>query len=624
MVTCKDFQNKIHAVITAASDTTSLTLTWALALLITNPSVLKKAQDELDTKVGKDRNVEEHDVNDLVYLQAVVKETLRMYAAAPLDVPHEAIADCKIGGYEVRAGTRLVVNLWKLHRDPRVWSNPSEFKPERFLSQLDGGSGGEAANLDFRGQDFEYLPFSSGRRICPGIDFAIQTVHMALARLLHEFDFNNDSEGLVIDMTEGSVIRSSRKTKPSSVSPPEVAVRFGMYPTLVVSSWEMSKECFTTNDRFLAGLPSGAANKYLTFASFCCSTYGPYWREIRKIATLHLLSHRRLELLKHVPYSEIGKCNHECDSKDGPSKEEEEGQKLHKTIIEFFALAGAAVASDAFPFLGWLDVDGQKKRMKRVAKDMDFIVSKWLEEHRHQRQQTVLSSSAAGGSNHDDAKDFMDVLMTVLDEGSDDLFFGFNRDTVIKATCLQIIAAGADTTSVTLTWDLALLITNPTVLRKAQDELDTKVGKDRNVEEHDINDLVYLQAIAKETLRTRLFVNLWKLHRDPRVWSSPLEFKPERFLPQLNGGSGGEAAKWDFRGQDFEYLPFGSGRRMCPGIDFALQMLHMALARLLHAFDFDNDAAGLVIDMTEGSSLTILKLTPLEVYLRPRLPVKLY
>ncbi|RZC90835.1 hypothetical protein C5167_028667 [Papaver somniferum] len=493
----------------------------------------------------------------------------------------------------------------------------------------------------------------------------------------------------------------------SDIYGPIFIVRFGMYPTLVVSSWEMSKECFTTNDRFLAGRPSSAANKYLTFASFCFSTYGPYWREIRKIATLHLLSHRRLELLKHLPYSEIGNCmkhlhrrwiesqnqikennaaaglvkvdmsqifgqltlnvalklvagksiffisdsNHECDSMDGLNKEEEEGQKLHKTIIEFFALAGAAVASDAFPFLGWLDVDGQNKRMKRVAKDMDFIVSKWLEEHRHQRRQTLLSSSAAGGSNHDDAKDFMDVLMTVLDEGNDDLFFGFSRDTVIKATCLQVIAAGADTTSVTLTWVLALLITNPTVLRKAQDELDTKVGKDGNIEEHDINDLVYLQAIVKETLRmypagpldvpheaiedcsvggyevragTRLFVNLWKLHRDPRVWSNPSEFKPERFLPQLNGGSGGEAVNLDFRGQNFEYLPFGSGRRMCPGIDFALQTIHMALARLLHAFDFDNDAAGLVIDMTEGSSLTIPKLTPLEVYLRPRLPVKLY
>ncbi|KAI3997260.1 hypothetical protein MKX01_009104 [Papaver californicum] len=538
-----------------------------------------------------------------------------------------------------------------------------------------------------------------------------------------------------------SILRSSRNTKLSSVSPPEVAgawpilghlpqllgskplfkiltdmsdiygpifmVRFGMHPTLVVSSWEMSKECFTTNDRFLAGRPSGAADKYLTFALFGFSTYGPYWREIRKISTLHLLSHRRLELLKHVPFLEIANCmkhlhqrwidsrnqikqndaaagsvkvdmsqvfgeltlnvvlklvagksiffknknNHEYGSKDGHNKEEEEGQKLHKTIIEFYSLTGASVASDVLPFLGLLDVDGKMKHMKRVAKDMDFIVAKWLEEHRHRRRQTTLSCSEAGGSIHDDEKDFMDVLMSVLDGENDDLFFGYSHDTVIKTTCLQLIAAAADTTSVTLTWALSLLITNPTVLKKAQDELDTKVGNERTVEELDIKDLVYLQAIVKETLRlypagplnvpheaivdcnvggyevragTRLLVNLWKMHRDPRVWSNPSEFKPERFLPELDGGSGGEAAKLDFRGQDFEYLPFGSGRRMCPGIDFALQTLHMTLARLLHAFDFDNDSAGLVIDMMEGSGLTMPKLTPLEIYLRPRLPVKLY
>ncbi|KAI3844126.1 hypothetical protein MKW92_053619, partial [Papaver armeniacum] len=98
--------------IIAATDTTSLTLTWALALLIANPTVLRKAQDELEAKVGKDRNVEEHDISDLVYLQA---ETLQMYVAAPLDVPHEAIVDCNIGGYKVRVGTRLLVNLWKLY-----------------------------------------------------------------------------------------------------------------------------------------------------------------------------------------------------------------------------------------------------------------------------------------------------------------------------------------------------------------------------------------------------------------------------------------------------------------------------------------------------------------------------
>lgn len=146
----------LQQLIIAASDTTSLTLTWALSLLLNNPSVLTRAMNELDTKVSKERKVEERDIPDLVYLQAIIKETLRLYPVAPLSVPHEATEDCNVGGYEVRAGTSLLFNLWKLHRDPRVWSNALEFRPERFLQQLDGGA---AANFDFRGQHFEYTPF---------------------------------------------------------------------------------------------------------------------------------------------------------------------------------------------------------------------------------------------------------------------------------------------------------------------------------------------------------------------------------------------------------------------------------------------------------------------------------
>ncbi|KAI3907496.1 hypothetical protein MKW92_049335, partial [Papaver armeniacum] len=195
--------------ILGASDTTSIALTWVLSLLLTHPDVLKKAQNELDTLVGKERNVEGPDINDLVYLQAIVKETLRLYPSAPLSVLHEAIEDCIIGGYKVRTGTRLLVNLWKLHRDPRVWSNPLEFKPERFLPQLDGGAG-ENTNMDFSGQDFEYLPFGSGRRMCPGINFACQTLHMVLARLLHAFDFS--TAGLAINMTEGTGLSMPKLT----------------------------------------------------------------------------------------------------------------------------------------------------------------------------------------------------------------------------------------------------------------------------------------------------------------------------------------------------------------------------------------------------------------------------
>ncbi|MGD7340691.1 cytochrome P450, partial [Ralstonia pseudosolanacearum] len=118
----------------SGSDTSMLTLTWMLALMLGNDGTLKKVRDELDEHVGTDRIVDETDVKNLVYLQAVIKEALRLYPAGPLGAPRVAIEDCTLAGYHIPAGTRLAVNLSKIQRDPLVWSNPSEFHPERFLT----------------------------------------------------------------------------------------------------------------------------------------------------------------------------------------------------------------------------------------------------------------------------------------------------------------------------------------------------------------------------------------------------------------------------------------------------------------------------------------------------------
>ncbi|KAL5714256.1 hypothetical protein ACHQM5_016242 [Ranunculus cassubicifolius] len=119
------------------------TVTWAISLLLNNPHMLEKVQFELDENVGKERHVDESDVCNLIYLQAIVKETLRLYPALPVAVPHEATQDCIIAGYNVPAGTRVMVNLWNMHRDPRWWSKPLEFHPERFLD--------DHAHVDVRG-----------------------------------------------------------------------------------------------------------------------------------------------------------------------------------------------------------------------------------------------------------------------------------------------------------------------------------------------------------------------------------------------------------------------------------------------------------------------------------------
>ncbi|GLJ27850.1 hypothetical protein SUGI_0546600 [Cryptomeria japonica] len=180
--------------ITAGTDTSSVTIEWALAALLQHPDIMGKAQRELDTHVGRDRLVEESDLLELTYLQAIVKEILRLYPGAPLVPPHEAAEACSIGGFHVAAGTRLLVNAWVIHRDPALWSCPTEFDPERFLNS------GKA--IDVKGHDFELIPFGSGRRMCPGMSLALVVVHYTLARLLQSFEWCVP-EGVVIDMGEG-------------------------------------------------------------------------------------------------------------------------------------------------------------------------------------------------------------------------------------------------------------------------------------------------------------------------------------------------------------------------------------------------------------------------------------
>lgn len=448
---------------------------------------------------------------------------------------------------------------------------------------------------------------------------------------------------------------------------PIFSIRIGVHPAVVVSSWELAKECFTTHDVIVSFRPKLTASRIMQYdhASFAFAPYGDFWREMHKIVVSDLLSSRRSELLRDIRDSEVQNSLKEVyrawmekrgGSGDllvemkqwfghtnlnvimrmvagkpyciGSVEDEEQVRRVHRVVREFFHLMGVVVVGDAIPFLGWLDLGGQVKKMKKTAMEMDSIISEWLREHRQKRDSGETKTE----------QDFIDVLMSALD-GVD--LAGYDAHTVIKATCSTIIAAATDTTKVTMTWALSLLLNNRQALKKVQDELDEHVGKERLVNESDIDKLVYLQAAIKETLRlyaagplsgpreftqnctlggyhiqtgTRLIFNIWKLHRDSRVWSNPLEFQPERFITTHKDV--------DVKGQHFELLPFGGGRRSCPGIPFALQMTHLALAAFLQAFEVTtpNNAQ---VDMSATFGLTFIKTTPLEVLVKPRLPYQL-
>ena len=163
----------------AATDTTAATTVWAMTALLKNPRVMKKVQEEIRTLGGKKDFLDEDDIQKFPYFKAVIKETLRLYLPAPLLAQRETNEACIIDGYEIPAKTIVYVNAWAIHRDPKAWKDPDEFLPERFLDNT----------IDFRGQDFELIPFGAGRRICPGMPMAIASLDLILANLLNSFDW---------------------------------------------------------------------------------------------------------------------------------------------------------------------------------------------------------------------------------------------------------------------------------------------------------------------------------------------------------------------------------------------------------------------------------------------------
>ncbi|GAU50178.1 hypothetical protein TSUD_287560 [Trifolium subterraneum] len=421
-------------------------------------------------------------------------------------------------------------------------------------------------------------------------------------------------------------------------------LRLGVHRTLVISNYEMAKQCFTVNDKAFASHPKSVAFEILGYniSMFGFSPYGSYWRTMRKIATVHVFSPQRIEiLLKNVMESEVKiaikdsydiwqKMKNEGNTERAITEmkkwfgdiainvmfrtvmgkrfdgDEEENQRIRKALRALFDLTGSFVICDTLPYLRWLDLDGKEKEMKKTVKELDEI-----ETLRNMRKNKLRES-----------------------------ILPFSHSSTKKKQAL--ILAGNDTTSGTLTWALSLLVNNRKVLNKAIQELDTQIGMENIKIETELTKLNYLQAIIKETLRlypasplnvphesiencivggyhvptgTRLLTNVSKLQRDPMLYVDPLEFRPERFLTTHKDV--------DVKGQHFELIPFGSGRRMCPGISFGLQLMQITLATLLHGFDIVTPNEG-PIDMAEQNGLTTIKASPLEAILTPRLSTHVF
>ncbi|KAJ8773149.1 hypothetical protein K2173_028326 [Erythroxylum novogranatense] len=442
---------------------------------------------------------------------------------------------------------------------------------------------------------------------------------------------------------------------------PLMHLRLGFVDVVVAASASVAAQFLKTHDANFSSRPpnSGAKHIAYNYQDLVFAPYGARWRMLRKITFTHLFSGKALEDYRQVRQGEVailtralatagpspvnlGQLLNVCTTNalsrvmmgrrvfgDGSGSADPKADEFKSMVVELMALAGVFNIGDFIPSLEWLDLQGVAAKMKKLHKKFDTFLGNIVEEHK-------INGGAAGG-NH---TDLLSTLISLKDVADDD--GGKLTDTEIKALLLNMFTAGTDTSSSTTEWAIAELIRHPQALTRVKQELDTVVGRDRLVSELDLPQLPYLQAVVKETFRLHpstplslprmatesceingyhipkgatLLVNVWAISHDPEAWSEPMEFRPERFLP------GGEKPNADVKGNDFEVIPFGAGRRICAGMSLGLRMVQLLTATLVHAFDWDL-ANGLIpekLNMEEAYGLTLQRAVPLMVHPKTRL-----
>lgn len=208
----EDIKAIVEDLFGAGTESIFVTMEWVLADLIRNPEARKRLKDEIRGIVGSKPMVKEEDLDEMSYLKAVIKESMRLHPPGPFLVPRELIEDTKITGYFIPRRTRIFVNVWAIQRDPKIWEAPEEFRPERFMG----------SSVDFKGHDFQLIPFGAGRRICPGIGFAVPVLELAIANLMHRFDWKlpNGMKEEDMDMAEAFGLTMSKKSALQLVATP--------------------------------------------------------------------------------------------------------------------------------------------------------------------------------------------------------------------------------------------------------------------------------------------------------------------------------------------------------------------------------------------------------------------
>ncbi|XP_024029898.1 cytochrome P450 71D11 [Morus notabilis] len=436
---------------------------------------------------------------------------------------------------------------------------------------------------------------------------------------------------------------------------PLMYIRIGQVPTLVVSSPESAKEVMRNHDASFASRPVFLFTEIMFYNSrdILFSPYDEYWRQLRKICTQELLSAARVQSFRSIRAEEMLNLMEWIASNVGSSvnltqriysstytitaraafgKKSEDQEEFISIMVEAIKLSSGFDLADVFPSFGFLDplIFGTRAKLEKLHEKSDRIVENIIKEHNKRK------SAEKSGESETVTEDLVDVLLKFHDN---DLGFSLTTDN-LKAIIMDIFTAGTETSATVLDWAMAELIKNPRVMKKAQNEVREVFHRKGSVDETCISEMTYLKSVVKETLRmhpsaaliprecrekceinsfeipakTRVIINAWAIGRDPRYWDEPDSFIPERFLD----------SPIDYKGTNFEYIPFGAGRRICPGMSFGVINIELPLAMLLYHFDWKlpNGRKHEDLDMTESFGGTIrrkddLHLVPIAYDLSP-------
>ncbi|EEF29183.1 3,9-dihydroxypterocarpan 6A-monooxygenase [Ricinus communis] len=421
-------------------------------------------------------------------------------------------------------------------------------------------------------------------------------------------------------------------------------------PVVVVSDANTAKAMLKTYDadfasKYILGFGLSRFNIY-DGDSFVNCQYGPYWRFLKKLSRTQLLAGKQLDRFSHIREQETLKLlkslversqeGEPCDlglelsnlansiiCKMALGKRCEQNPNLpsdiRKAIGAIMGYTAKLSFTQIFGPLKNFDLSGNGKRLISATWEYDRLMEQLFKDYEVNR---------TNDSGPDEGKDMIHILLETYRDPSAELKLTKNQ---IKSFFLEIFLAGADTTSATIQWAITELANNPRTLKKLRDEMDVSVGSNRLVQESDIPNLPYLQAIVKETLRkhppgpllrrecmidteingydlkagTKIIINAYAIMKDPKTFNEPEKFIPERFLV--------DHQEMDFNGQDLNFIPFGSGRRACIGASHGLIVTNTTIASLIQCFDWklkDGDR----FDIKETSGYSGAMAIPLLVY----------